>query len=147
MILEISIIQTLADEIKTATKGDFGIQDSKSTWCSSKALLVLNDNCWPVIELRCKQLPLQMSNMLCAVLRHFQSCPTLCNPMGCSPPDFSVHGILQSRILEWGAVSFSRESSPPRDRTHLSYLSCIDRWVLYPEVQQIIVEAKIPFVS
>ena len=30
-----------------------------------------------------------------------QLCPTLCNPMGCSPPDSSVHGILQARILEW----------------------------------------------
>ena len=37
-----------------------------------------------------------------------QSCPTLCNPMGCSWPGSSVHGILQARILEWVAVSFSR---------------------------------------
>ena len=36
-----------------------------------------------------------------------QSCPTVCNPMDCSPPDSSVHGILQARILEWGAISFS----------------------------------------
>ena len=33
-----------------------------------------------------------------------QSYPTLCNPMDCSPPDFSVHGIFQARILEWGAI-------------------------------------------
>ena len=38
-----------------------------------------------------------------------QSCPTLCNPMDCSPPGSSVHGILQARILEWVAISFSRE--------------------------------------
>ena len=46
-----------------------------------------------------------------------QSCPTLCNPMDCSPPGSSIHGILQTRILEWVAISFSRESSQPRDRT------------------------------
>ena len=46
-----------------------------------------------------------------------QSCPTLCDPMDCSLPGSSVHGILQARILEWGAISFSRGSSQPRDRT------------------------------
>ena len=44
-----------------------------------------------------------------------QSCPTLCNPMDCSPPGSSAHGILQARILEWLAISFSRGSSLPRD--------------------------------
>ena len=43
-----------------------------------------------------------------------QSCPTLCNPMDCSPLGSSIHGILQARILEWVAISFSRESSQPR---------------------------------
>ena len=49
-----------------------------------------------------------------------QSCPTLCNPMGCSPQDSSVHGILQASILEWVAIPFSRGSSQPRDRTQVS---------------------------
>ena len=40
-----------------------------------------------------------------------QSCPTLCNPMDCSLPSSSVHGIFQARILEWVAISFSRGSS------------------------------------
>ena len=40
-----------------------------------------------------------------------QSYPTLCNHMDCSPPGFSVHGILQARILEWVATPSSRESS------------------------------------
>ena len=44
-----------------------------------------------------------------------QSCPTLCNPMDCSLPGSSIHGILQARILEWIAISFSRGSSQPRD--------------------------------
>ena len=45
-----------------------------------------------------------------------QSCLTLCDPMGCSPPGSSVHGILQTRILEWVAIPFSRGSSQTRDR-------------------------------
>ena len=49
-----------------------------------------------------------------------QSCLTLCDPTDCSPPSSSVHGILQATILEWVATPFSRESSLPRDRTHIS---------------------------
>jgi len=45
-----------------------------------------------------------------------QSCPTLCNPMDCSLPGFSVHGIFQAKILEWGAISFSKGSAQPRDQ-------------------------------
>ena len=51
-----------------------------------------------------------------------QSCPTLCDPTNCSPPGFSVHGILQARILEWIAIPFSRGTSKPRDRTLFSCL-------------------------
>jgi len=40
-----------------------------------------------------------------------QLCPTLCDPMDCSIPGFSVHEILQARVLEWGAIAFSRGSS------------------------------------
>ena len=50
-----------------------------------------------------------------------QLCPTLCDPMDCSLPGFSVHGIFQGRILEWVAISFSRGSSWPRDRTQDSH--------------------------
>ena len=52
-----------------------------------------------------------------------QSCPTLCNPMDCSPPGSSVHGILHARILEWVAIPSSRRSSWPRVRTHVSHVS------------------------
>ena len=48
-----------------------------------------------------------------------QSCLTLCNRMDCSPQSFSVYGISQARILEWVAISFSRESSQSRIE-HLS---------------------------
>ena len=49
-----------------------------------------------------------------------QSCPTLCNPMDCSLPGSFIHGIFQARELEWVAISFSRGSSWPRDRTRVS---------------------------
>ena len=52
-----------------------------------------------------------------------QLCLTLCGPMNCSPSGSSVHGILQTRILEWDAMSFSRGSSWPRDRTLVSYIA------------------------
>ena len=57
-----------------------------------------------------------------------QSCLTLCNPMDCSLPGFSVHGIFQARILEWVAIIFPRGSSRLRDWTHVS---CIGRLIHY----------------
>ena len=52
-----------------------------------------------------------------------QSCPTLCDPVDCSPPGSSVHGILQERALEWVAFPFSRGSSRPRDQTQVSCIA------------------------
>ena len=52
-----------------------------------------------------------------------QSCPTLCDPMDCSSPGSSVHGILQARILEWVAIFFSRGSSRLRDWTWVSHIA------------------------
>ena len=62
--------------------------------------------------------------------RPVQSCPTLCDPMDCSPPCSSVHGISQARILDWVAMPFSRGSFQSRDGTSVSYVSCIDRQAL-----------------
>ena len=56
-----------------------------------------------------------------------QSCPTLCNPMGCSPPGSSVHGVSQARILEWVTMPFSRGSFQPGKNP--CFLNC--RWILY----------------
>ena len=56
-------------------------------------------------------------------------CLTLCDPVDCSPPGSSVHGMLQARALEWSAISFSKGSSPPRDQIHASR---IGRRILYP---------------
>ena len=55
-------------------------------------------------------------------------CPTFCDPMNCSLPGSSVHGISQARILERVAISSFRGSSQPRDRTHVS---CIGRQIIY----------------
>ena len=55
-----------------------------------------------------------------------QWCPTLYDRMSCSPPGSSVLDISQAKILEWVAISSSRESSWPRGQTHVSCISCID---------------------
>ena len=69
---------------------------------------------------------------VCVSAKSIQSCLTLCNPwIVCSSLGSSLHGILQARILEWGAVPFSRESSWPRDLTHISHVSCIGKQILY----------------
>ena len=49
--------------------------------------------------------------------------PTLSDLTDCNLPGSSVHGILQARILEWAAIPFSRESSPPRDQTQISCIA------------------------
>ena len=59
----------------------------------------------------------------CVCVLVTQSCPTLCDPMNCSLPGFSVYGNLQARILEWIAIPFSRGSSWPRDQTLVSWIA------------------------
>ena len=54
-----------------------------------------------------------------------QSFPTVCDPVDCSPPGSSIHGIFQARILECVALPSSRAPSQPRDWTRISYVSCI----------------------
>ena len=61
-------------------------------------------------------------NMVCVCVLVAQSCPIPCNPMDCTPPGSSVHGILQARVLEWVAIPFCRGSSRPRNWT---WVSCI----------------------
>ena len=52
---------------------------------------------------------------------------TLCDPIDCSPPGSSIHGIFQAKILAWVVISYFRGSSQPRDRTHVSCVSCIGK--------------------
>ena len=62
---------------------------------------------------------------MCAKVLVVQLCPVLCNPIDCSLLGSSVHEILQPRILEWVAMSFSRRSSQSRNQTHLF---CFPHW-------------------
>ena len=65
------------------------------------------------------------NELMCTRAQLLQSCPTLCDPMDWGPPGSSVHGILQTRILEWVAMPCTRGSSQPRDQTHVFCVSCI----------------------
>ena len=69
-----------------------------------------------------------------------QLCLTLYDPVDYSLPDSSLHGILQARILEWVAISFSRVSSRPRDRTWVSHIAsagrCFNLWATRDALEQ-----------
>ena len=98
----------------------------KNTRVASHSLLQ-GDLSDPEIELRSPALQadsLPLSHMGSSPLSNSevaQSCPTLCDPIACSLPASSTHGVFQARILEWVAISFSRGSSQPRDRTLVSH--------------------------
>ena len=77
--------------------------------------------------LNLKSVSLVSTDLLCVCV----SCLTLCNLVDCSPLGSSIHGIFQSRILGWAAISFSRGSSQPRDQIHVSCISCFGKWILY----------------
>ena len=83
---------------------------------------------WHVLRNTCSCF--SCTSNVCMSAKSLQLCLTLCNPMDCSPPGSSVHGILQARIREWVAMPCSRGSSQPRDQTCVSYVSCIGRWSL-----------------
>ena len=69
--------------------------------------------------------------MCVCVCVHTQSFLTLCNPMDCSPPGSTAHRIFQARILGQVTISYLRGSSQPKVWTHVSFVSCIGRWILY----------------
>ena len=103
-------------------KADMSSQ-SCSAWLG-QGCCVWSNLCPPVLE--------QIHRMLCARAAGFsdrseyvlvtQLCPTLFDPMDCGPPGFSVHGILQARILEWVTISSPKGSFPPRSQI---WVSCI----------------------
>ena len=70
-------------------------------------------------------------NIFRSCCMHAQLWLILCDPIDCSPPGSSVHGILQARVLEWVAMPSSRGSSQPRDQTRASCVSCTDRQIPY----------------
>ena len=100
----------------------------KIEWClvSQRFLLTFERIDWVIYESVSFSLILwefiiyfQSVKLLACTLKSLQSCPTLCNPMDCSPPGSSVHGILQARILEWVVMPSSRGPSQPRDGTQV----------------------------
>ena len=110
------------------------------TWMLS-IYLILSFLSWKVSEVATKNLnqilwfPITMSNNMtsvcvCAVAR---SCPTLCDPMDCSPPGSSVHGIFRQECWNRFVISSFRRSSQSKDRACISCTSCIDRQILYTE--------------
>ena len=62
-----------------------------------------------------------------AAAKSLQLCPTLCNPIDGSPPGSPVPGILQARVLEWGAIAFSRVTIYPSDSTPIYILQKIGK--------------------
>ena len=72
----------------------------------------------------------EYSGLISFTLSHFSHVRLFATPSDCSPPGSSIHGILQARILEWVAISFSKGSSQPRDWTHVSYVFYIGGRIL-----------------
>ena len=77
---------------------------------------------WKIIALQCCVGFCHIATWICHVCQSL-SCLTLCDPMHCSPPGSSVHGILQTGILEWVPIPFSTGSSQPRNRSHVSHIA------------------------
>ena len=68
----------------------------------------------------------QIISMMCVCVCVYSAASVVSDPMGCSPPGSSVHGILQARILEWVSMPTSRGSSQSRGQTCIFYISCIE---------------------
>ena len=77
---------------------------------------------WAVLKGRCLSVCVSLCVCVCVCVLVAQLCPTLCDPTDYSPPGFSVHGILQARVLEWITIPFSIGTSKCRGRT---LVSCI----------------------
>ena len=92
------------------------------TFLGSK--ITADDDCSHEIK-RCLLLGRKvMTKLVCmSVCEVAQSCPALCDPMDCGLPGSTLHGILQARVLEWVAISFSRGSSQPRNRTQVFHIA------------------------
>ena len=120
-----------------------GIIDSMDMSLSKIQELVMDREAWhTTVHGVAKELEMtdRLNNSVCKVsimfhgcmcAKSLQSCLTLGDSMDCIPPGSSVHGILRARILERVAISSSRRSSRPRDRTLVSHVFCVGRWVLY----------------
>ena len=88
-----------------------------------ECFLLVNHTVWEASYPDFNPYYLKSSHIISVKVLVTQSCRTLCDPMDCSLPGCSVHGILQARILEWVAISFSRGTSWPRDQTRVSWIT------------------------
>ena len=100
-------------------------------WWECKLAQPLWKTVWEFLKKQEVELPYDSAILITGKVLVPQSSPILCNPVDWSPPGSSIHGIPQTRMLGWVAISFSRGSSQPRDRTHVFYISWIGRWILY----------------
>ena len=87
---------------------------------------------------------LEETGQQATVVSVVQLCPTLCDPIGCSPPGAFVHGISQARILQWVAIASSRASPQPRDQTRISG---IGRQLLYHQSTRETASVRVRFKS
>ena len=119
---KISQMETVTDFIflgsKIAVDGDCSHEIKRRLLLGRKAMIKLDS----ILKSRDITLPMKIHIVKSEVA---QSCPILCDPIDCSLPGSSVHGIFQAIVLEWVAISFSRGSSQPRARTRVSHI--VDR--------------------
>ena len=120
-ILECEVKWALESITTNKAKGADGIPAELVQILKDAAVKVLHSICqqiwktqrWPQDWKRSVFIPIPKKRnakerlMLCYA-KLLQSCPTLCNPIDSSPPGCSIHGIFQARVLEWGAIAFSR---------------------------------------
>ena len=113
----------------------YSVKDSSTAVISSCRMAGRREIMWRKIEYKTQRLSKMKSKAgiirLCVHATLLQSCPTLCDPVDCSLPSSSVHGIFQARILKWVSISYSRRSSWPRDQTPISCIFYIGRQILY----------------
>ena len=103
-----------------------GTQGASGAWETFSFLIGV------VFTLVCLLVKFYMIFMHAFMLSCFSHSQLFVTPMDCSPPGSSVHGIFQARILEWIVMPSSRGSSQPRNRTSVSYVSCIGQAASLP---------------
>ena len=92
--------------------GAFSAKNAGKVRANWAELITCNHDLGPFIPLQPQLPPLSWEIIsAAAAAKSLQSCPTLCDPRDCSLPGFPVPGILQARVLEWGAIAFSEISS------------------------------------